>query len=130
MNNPFFLKREDGSAHGGARITAATHLPRVMTIDESVLLAAHLVNLADISIPVFAALFSKLFHHDKPAAVPAAPAIAAAPAPPAAPAAPAPAPAAAAADKPADKTADKSAEKPAPAPVSADKPADKPADKK
>jgi hypothetical protein len=75
MNNPFFLQRQDGNVHGGAKITAATHLPRVMSIDESVLLAAHLVNLAEIGVPAFVELFQKLFHHDKPAApaVPATP---------------------------------------------------------
>lgn len=44
--NQFFLKREEGVQHGGVKITAMTHLPRILTEESALTLAAELVKLA------------------------------------------------------------------------------------
>lgn len=44
--NPFYLKLETGTVHGGSRILAMTHLPRVFSLSQAMLLAAHLIKLA------------------------------------------------------------------------------------
>ena len=44
--NPFYLKVETGTVHGGSRILAMTHLPRVFSLSQAMLLAAHLIKLA------------------------------------------------------------------------------------
>lgn len=44
MSKKYFLKREEGLHHGGVKITAATHLPRVYTEDEALELAAEIIE--------------------------------------------------------------------------------------
>jgi hypothetical protein len=44
--NQFFLKREEGVQHGGVKITAMTHIPRILTEASALALAAELVKLA------------------------------------------------------------------------------------
>lgn len=44
--NQFFLKREEGVQHGGVKITAMTHIPRILTETSALALAADLVKLA------------------------------------------------------------------------------------
>lgn len=44
--NQFFLKREEGVQHGGVKITAMTHIPRILTETSALSLAAELVKLA------------------------------------------------------------------------------------
>ena len=47
MTPKFFLKIEDSLQHGGKRITIATHIPRVLTIDDARTLAEELRSLTD-----------------------------------------------------------------------------------
>lgn len=44
--NKFFLKREEGTHHGGAKINAMTHLPRVFSVEDALTLAADLTKLS------------------------------------------------------------------------------------
>jgi hypothetical protein len=47
MTPKFFLKLEDSPQHGGKRVTIASHIPRVLTIDEARQLATELLSLTD-----------------------------------------------------------------------------------
>lgn len=48
MTKIYYLKREDAPQHGGRPvITAATHLPRVLSIDDARILAAELISLTN-----------------------------------------------------------------------------------
>lgn len=44
VSKKFFLKREEGQHHGGVKIVACTHLPRIYTEQEALELAAELVE--------------------------------------------------------------------------------------
>lgn len=46
LSNRFYLKLETGTVHGGSRILAATHLPRVFSLADAMELAAELIKLA------------------------------------------------------------------------------------